>query len=144
MTHTPTIVVGVDGSAESRRALRWACDEAGLRGHDIVAASVWNVFPVTVEPLAGLGPWEVRDEPESVTRETLHDAVTDVSVDFPNVRITEKVVAGHPAEQLSELAGTATMLVVGARGHGGLLGMLLGSTSRHVLAHCPCTVVVVR
>lgn len=144
MTHTPTIVVGVDGSPESRRALRWACEEARLRDQEVVAAAVWNVFPVTVEPLAGLGPWEVGDEPESVTRKTLHETVTDVGVDFPTVRITEKVVAGHPAEQLSELAATASMLVVGARGHGGLLGMLLGSTSRHVLAHCPCTVVVVR
>lgn len=144
MTQRPTIVVGVDGSAVSRQALTWACEEAVLRDHQVLAVAVWNVFPITTEPLVGLDPWRPVSEPESVTRETLHDLVAEATAAVPGVRISEKVVAGHPAEQLIELSTTAVMLVVGAQGHGGFMGMLLGSTSKHVLAHSRCTVVIVR
>ena len=67
MAHPSTIVVGVDGSKESRQALRWACEEAALRSLDVLAVAVWNVFPITLEPLVGLTAWERTVDSEQVT-----------------------------------------------------------------------------
>lgn len=139
-----TIVVGVDGSKESRRAVRWACEEARLRGLDVLVVAVWNVFPITLEPLVGTTPWERIGDAEKVTQETLREIAGEVAGDFPEVRIDQLVLAGRPAEELVTLSADALMLVVGARGHGGVLEMLVGSTSKHVLSHSACTVVVVR
>lgn len=139
----PTIVVGVDGSPESRAALVWACQEAHLRGSAVTAVAVWNAFPVTTDPMTGLSAWEFPD-PEKTTRDTLRTMVKEVGDDFPGVTIHRLVLSGHPAEQLIRLSASASMVVVGAVGHGGFVGMLIGSTSRHVLAHSTCTVVVVR
>ena len=55
-----------------------------------------------------------------------------------------EAIEGHPAEVLVEASKDADLLVVGSRGHGGFIGMLLGSVSQHVLAHARCPVVVVR
>ncbi|MBC9821198.1 universal stress protein [Terrabacter sp. MAHUQ-38] len=143
MTQAGTIVVGIDGSKESREALRWACEEASLRKHHVLAVAVWNVFPVTTDPLLGTAAFDAVD-PERTTKETLSQFVTEARQRHPDIDVTPKVIAGHPAEQLITLSEGAAMLVVGAQGHGGFLGMLLGSTSRHVLNHSGCTVVVVR
>ncbi|MDN5765293.1 MAG: universal stress protein [Humibacillus sp.] len=139
-----TIVVGVDGSKESRTALRWACEEARRRGLDVLAVAVWNVFPITLEPLVGTTPWERIGDSEKMTQETLQAIAGEVAGDFPEVRLDELVLAGRPAEELVTLSADAFILVVGARGHGGFLEMLVGSTSKHVLSHSACTVVVVR
>lgn len=144
MAHPSTIVVGVDGSKESRQALRWACEEAALRSLDVLAVAVWNVFPITLEPLVGLTAWERTVDSEQVTRATLAALVAEVAGEFPEVALAQQVMTGHPAEELIKLSADAAILVVGAQGHGGFMGMLLGSTSKHVLAHSACTVVVVR
>ncbi|MEO6998902.1 MAG: universal stress protein [Terracoccus sp.] len=144
MADPRTIVVGIDGSKESRRALRWACEEARLRGLAVLAVAVWNVFPITLEPLVGTMPWEHIGEPEKVTQATLQAIAAEMADDFPEVRLDQRVLAGHPAEELIKLSADAFILVVGAQGHGGFLEMLVGSTSKHVLSHSACTVMVVR
>ena len=58
--------------------------------------------------------------------------------------LRQRVVSGNAGEELVKLTEHADMCVVGARGHGGLVGMLVGSVSQHVLAHSLCSVVVVR
>jgi nucleotide-binding universal stress UspA family protein len=143
MTQARTIVVGIDGSQASREALRWACEEASLRQQHVLALAVWNVFPVTTDPMLGTAAFEAIDA-ERTTKDTLSQFVTDVRQQHPDIDVNPRVIAGHPAEQLSTLSVGAAMVVVGAQGHGGFLGMLLGSTSRHVLNHSHCTVVVVR
>jgi nucleotide-binding universal stress UspA family protein len=60
------------------------------------------------------------------------------------VQIQRRVTAGNAAQELIDLSEEAGLVVVGAKGHGGFVGMLLGSVSQHVLAHSRCTVVVVR
>ena len=62
----------------------------------------------------------------------------------PSVRIEQEVLEGHPAQLLVTAAEGADLVVVGSRGHGGFVGMLLGSVSQHVAAHAPCPVLVVR
>lgn len=144
MTHPTTLVVGIDGSKDSRRALRWACQEALGRGLDVLVVAVWNVFPVTLEPQVGTAAWDNTTESEAVTQATLAVLVAEAAGDFPNVKLAQRVLAGRPAEELTKLSTGASMLVVGAQGHGGFMGMLLGSTSKYVLTHSDCTVVIVR
>ena len=143
MTQAKTIVVGIDGSKESREALRWACEEARLRQHQVLVVAVWNVVPVTTDPMLGTAAFEAVDA-ERTTKDTLSQFVTEARLQHSDIDVTPRVIAGHPAEELITLSEGAAMLVVGAQGHGGFLGMLLGSTSRHVLNHSHCTVVVVR
>lgn len=144
MGQPTTIIVGLDGSQESRRALRWACREGHLRGKGVLAVAVSNVFPVTLDPLVGATAWESITDAETVSEATLTALVAEVVDDFPDVELTQKVLVGPPAEHLVKLSQEAAMLVVGSAGHGGFMGMMLGSTSRHVLTHSACTVVVVR
>jgi nucleotide-binding universal stress UspA family protein len=131
------IVVGMDGSPSSEEALRWGLRQARLTGGPVDAVLAWD-FP----PFFGISPGsEIDFHGEAV--ETLDTAVRDVvGADDAN-RIRQVVVRGHPASVLMEAAADADLLVVGARGHGGFAGMLLGSVSQHVVAHAPCPVVVV-
>jgi len=138
------IVVGVDGSRESRIALRWACADAAARGAAVVAVSVWHLYPLAPPEQVGTSPWWFTADPEEATRSFLRDVVQEVAPDYPGVAIEQQVLSGHAAAQLVELSGAAGALVIGATGSGGFVGMRLGSTTRAVLEHALCTVVVAR
>ena len=138
------IVVGVDGSDESRRALRWACEQARPRGCGVLAVAVWHLYPLTSDDRLGSSPWWFTTDPDIATQTFLEEAVAPVAADFPGVMISRVVRSGRAPEELARLSHLAQMLVVGARGHGGFTGMLLGSTSRDVLERASCTVIVVR
>jgi len=78
---------------------------------------------------------------------TMLDAAVDVIREeggLDGVHVATEVVEGHAGERLIELSNDADMVVVGARGHGGFLGMVLGSVTGHVVNHAACPVVVVR
>lgn len=136
---TGKIVIGVDGSASSVDALRWAVQQSQLVGAELHAVSSW-VLPNTYgwSPAPADTDWQ-RDS-ETVLRRTLTEALGATDAE----RVHQHVVQGHPAAVLLEAAADADLLVVGSRGHGGFTGMLLGSVSQHVIAHAPCPVVVVR
>jgi nucleotide-binding universal stress UspA family protein len=138
------VVVGVDGSKESRLALRWACTEALARGATVLALSVWHLYPLAPPEQVGASPWWFTADPGEATRSFLRDVVQEVAADFPDVTIDQQVRSGHAAEQLVELSASADAVVMGATGSGGFVGMRLGSTSRAVLEHALCTVVVAR
>jgi nucleotide-binding universal stress UspA family protein len=78
------------------------------------------------------------------TRSMLSDIVGEAEAEFPTVDIAQRVVAGNAAHELIAMSESADLVVVGAKGHGGFAGMLIGSVSQHVLSHSACTVVVVR
>jgi nucleotide-binding universal stress UspA family protein len=136
----PRIVVGVDGSAQSRSALRWASWLAADTGARIEAVTAWQ-FPVS----AGWGSAAVpmnfnpAQDMHKVLTETVDDAF---GADRP-VGMQLSVYEGHPARVLLERSAGALMLVVGSRGHGGFAGLLLGSVSAHVAEHAGCPVLVV-
>ncbi|GAA2032831.1 hypothetical protein GCM10009740_23830 [Terrabacter terrae] len=141
---TGLIVVGVDGSKESRIALRWACAEARVRGCVVRAVSVWHLYPLVPPERVGASPWWFTADPEEATRAFLGEVVDEVAADHPGVTIEQQVVSGHAAEQLIALSASADVLVLGATGAGGFVGMRLGSVARAVLEHALCTVVVAR
>lgn len=115
-----TIVVGIDGSDESKEALRWALEEARLRKAPLRAVHAWR-DPYTVPP--GYGPPEdfdfaaLRKESE----EFVSAVVTEVAGKSSDVSIQEVVAEGPAASVLVEAAEGADLLVVGSRGHGGFL-----------------------
>ena len=140
---TQRIIVGVDGSAASDAALRWAHEEAKLRGATLVAVHAWS-YPYTAGA-AGAGayvlPW---DDLELVAKKTMTEALGRAAGDDHSVKVEEVVHYGSAASLLCELAEDAALLVVGSRGHGGFSGLLLGSVSSHCAHHAGCPVVIVR
>jgi len=131
-----TIVVGVDGSASGRTALRWAAEEARRR---TLQLHVVRVVDAGVGGL-GLGGAEALAAEMAAAREVLAGDVTDLARDLV---VTSEVVCGAPGGALVEIAGTAAMLVVGPRRHGAVGSAILGSVSAFCTHHCRCPVVVV-
>ena len=134
------IVVGVDGSASSQQALRWAARQARLTGEELYAVAAWD-YPAGV----GWGAVVLEDIDWSGNAgKALDDAVTASLHPDEADRVQRSVVQGYPARVLLDAAADADLLVVGSRGRGGMVGMLLGSVSRHVVTNARCPVVVVQ
>lgn len=135
------IVVGVDGSEGSVAALRWAVSEAALRGAVVEAV---NAFHVPYVGAASVMPLMLDPEDFRVSASALLDKVVDAAdaSTLPEP-VRRLVVEGLASTVLVDAGRGACMLVVGARGHGGLAGMLLGSVSRQVTEHASIPVVVV-
>ena len=143
MNDRKIIVVGVDGSAGSRRALTWAAAEAASHGSDLVVVNVWEH---TLLPPAGsvsVSEHYVPD-PSQRTADDLLQVIKEELGEEPPVPVQPIVKQGRPAKVLIDESAEADMLVVGPRGHGGFAGLVLGSVSQHVAAYAKCPVVVVR
>ena len=142
------IVVGIDGSAHSSAALRWAADEAALRSARLEIVHAWSFVPVATPADSGLVQMAWTDNVEllDVTRKAAEDAAAAQVEDVLGADhgATVSVVEGGPAEALLDAAKDADLLVVGNRGRGNLAAALLGSTSAKVADSAPCPVVVVR
>lgn len=137
------IVVGVDGSDESKEALRWAIDEAELRQATLRAVHAWTygvIYPGEYVPPDLINADMLRDGAQRL----LDAAVAEVAGDNPHAYIERLVEQGPAAQVLVEAAREADLLVVGSRGHGGFAGSLLGSVSQQCVHHAPCAVVIVR
>jgi nucleotide-binding universal stress UspA family protein len=136
---THRIVVGIDGSPASLLALEWAARQAELTNSllEIVAAWEWPT---------GFG-WTAIPEgydPATDTEKVLEPVLSSLRVAHPRVMLKQKIVEGHPAPVLVKESRGADLLVVGSRGHGEFVGMLIGSTSEHCVANAACPVVVFR
>jgi nucleotide-binding universal stress UspA family protein len=136
-----TIVVGVDGSASSRAALKWALEQAMLTSAVVRAIVAWE-YPAFYS-------WEggpiAPEEFEETARKSLNDTVDEVlgERDWP-VRVEREVLRGHSAQVLVDAAADADLLVVGSRGHGSFYGALLGSVSQRCAVHAKRPLVIVR
>ncbi|GAA0814519.1 universal stress protein [Spirilliplanes yamanashiensis] len=142
MSAWKTIVVGVDGSPGSRKALTWAAAEAAGHGADLVVVNVWEH---TLLPPAGsvsVSEHYVPD-PSQRTADELLQVIKDELGDDPPVLVQPQVKQGRPAKVLIDESAGADLLVVGKRGHGGFAGLVLGSVSQHVAAYATCPVTVV-
>ena len=138
------IVVGVDGSPESLAALRWAADEARLRGATLRAVHAWFMPMVFTSGPPLLVLPETRDELGKEGEKVLAHALDAVAADVEGLAVERSVVEGSAAHSLLRTAKGADLLVVGSRGHGGFHGLLLGSVSQQCAHHAPCPVVIVR
>ena len=143
MSEWKTIVVGVDGSPGSRKALTWAAAEAADHGADLVVLNVWEH---TLMPPAG--PVSVSEhyvpDPSQATADELVRIIKEELGEDPPVPVQPRVKQGRPVKVLIDESEKADLLVVGHRGHGGFKGLVLGSVSQHVAAYADCPVTVVR
>ena len=134
------IVAGVDGSEASIAALRCAIDEASFRGVGVDVVHVWSLPALSgAEALGAIPlPWEdLEASAHAIVEETI------AKVDARGVSVKPVVVQGSTAHVLIEHSASAPMLVVGSRGTGGFVGLLVGSVAHQVLHHAPCPVLVV-
>jgi len=136
---TERVVVGVDGSEQSKLALRWGARICAMSGSQLEAIIAWQ-YPISY----GMAAASVQYDPESEMDKLLTETVDEVFGDDRPNDLVLSVREGHPAKVLNDASVGATMLVVGTRGHGGFAGLLLGSVSANVAEHAACPVLVVR
>jgi nucleotide-binding universal stress UspA family protein len=138
------IVVGVDGSDCSEIALRWAADEAEYRGATLAVVSTWTALPPPiVYPYAGFRDRDPGD-PREAAMSALGEIVGRVLQDRPSLSVELLAIPGDTAEILIEQSRDADLVVVGARGTGGVSDWLLGSVSHKIAQHSHCSVAVIR
>jgi nucleotide-binding universal stress UspA family protein len=139
------IVVGIDGSNQSRDALRWAVEDARARGAEVVALHAYeapapapDAVPAPPVDLPALIA-EVHDDAQQFVTKVVDEVVgNSVSVDVAPIAVEDA-----PARALVDASRDADLLVVGSHGHG-LSGLLLGSVSLECAQHAACPVVIFR
>ena len=134
------VIVGVDGSESSLRAVDWAADEAALREVPlhVVYASLWERYEQAVFPAAP-GPSE-----QILTDVLVVAAVKRARRRVPGTEVTSEVVPEGPVPVLRRAARKASVLVIGSRGRGGTAELLLGSVGLAVAGRADGVVIVVR
>ena len=143
------VVVGVDGSESSARALEVAADVATQAHAQLRVVSVWAGLPEDTRAAAaasGMSPSADRfaDVARSAAEHIAEQAVNAARKSRPELNITRLVVAGYPAYALAPAANDGGLLVVGSRGRGAFTGLMLGSVSHGVVQTARCPVMVVR
>lgn len=142
MRSTHPVVVGVDGSESALVAVRWAADEATRRGARLQIAHA-NLWP-TVRMPAGHYPIEYQQPLLERSRQLLATAVRTARERQPGLEISSALVTTTPIDLLVAESGTAQLLVLGALGVGGVIGLLAGSVAIGVVSHAHCPVAVIR
>ena len=122
-------------------ALRWAAHQAELTGDSLEAVITWEITPNSYGVALPL-PSDY-DPPPSRSRRSTRQSSKSLGESAAH-HVRARVVEGSPARTLLEISKGADLLVLGSRGHGPFVGMLLGSVSEYCAAHATCPVVVVR
>ena len=135
------VVVGIDADEPDRALLDWAGEEATARKVGVVVCHVWEWGDVEHSP--HLLPDVVTVEPTEAELR-VREVVRQLRERFPDVDVSVVFGQGRPVRTLLRLTQHAGMIVVGARGHGGFPGLLLGSVSAQLAAHAHCPVAVIR
>ena len=138
------IIVGIDGSDHSRRALEWAIREAAVRHAPLTVFTVQaTLIGYWGSPVLYPGDEDLVEHGRKRAQEETDSVLEKIGVELRPSSVTVRAVIGLPAEALLEAAADADMLVVGSRGAGGFKRLLMGSVSTQVAHHAPCPVVVI-
>jgi nucleotide-binding universal stress UspA family protein len=135
------IVVGIDGSDSSVRALDWALAEGRRRDAVVDVVHAWQAS-WTYGPLANVFPYDL-DDADRPARDLLATTLDAALARADPVTTEQTLLAGGAAAALLEMAQSADLVVVGRRGRGGFARLLLGSVSDHLAQYAPCPVVVI-
>ncbi|MGW0076182.1 universal stress protein [Streptomyces cellulosae] len=141
------VLLAADGSPAGNAAASFAFTEAELRGTPLVAMHVWNTWSEPTpyeEPGDPLSVVVDLDQLETRHRRLLEDVMKPWMAAHPDVIVQPRLQRGRVRQALLEATREAQLVVAGARGHGGVTGMLLGSVSQALLHHAECPVTVVR
>ena len=134
-------MVGMDGSEGAMRAVRWATQEAKIRGRGVTLAHA--VLPVVAGGAFGMGVPPRLDLIEEMRVSAVEELVrVAADLDFADVQVHVEVAT--PSGLLLAASDTAEMIVLGSRGRGGFADLLLGSVGTQVSSHANCPVVVMR
>ena len=137
-------MVGIDGSEGSLRALRWAAEEARFRSARLRAVFAWEPPTQIVGGMGWIAPTAAMlEEYGKRAHERLDEALAPLGHELEGLEVERNAVHGAPAAVLLEAAEGAAELVIGTRGRGGFVGLLLGSVSQQCSHHAPCPVVIV-
>jgi nucleotide-binding universal stress UspA family protein len=139
----PGIVVGVDGSGHSQRALEWAMKEAAVRG---VPLTVMTVHQLMLGYFGGMVEYPDDAVLAGKAGKLVQAEVDEVLAGLGDSRpgtVTVRALSGSVVEELVNAGKDADMLVVGSRGAGGFERMVLGSVSSTVVQHATCPVVII-
>ena len=136
------VVVGIDGSPNSVPALAWALDEGRTRSAPVEAVYAWQVPALAYTSPGFIPPGE--DTMEAEGRQVFDDTLGAIE-GHDHGDVTLRICEGQPAEVLVKVSEDPDVdtLVVGARGHGGVAGLLLGSVSHSLTHHCHKPLVIV-
>lgn len=135
------VVVGVDGSVSSSKALAFAAEEARFRHASLRVVQAWS-FPVfAAGTYVPTGAYE--DVPED-TSAALAAQVAEILGPAGDLAVEQVVAEGPAAKVVLDATEGAELVVVGSRGRGGFAGLLLGSVSTQVAHHARCPVIIVR
>jgi nucleotide-binding universal stress UspA family protein len=137
------IVVGVDGTPVGEAAIGFAFAEASALGADLVAVHTWTDLVLDAAFAGGAAALDFAPL-EQQAEADLGERLAGWREKYPDVHVVRKVVRDRASRALLGHAEHAQLVVVGSRGRGGFRGLLLGSTSQHLLHHAPCPVAVVR
>jgi nucleotide-binding universal stress UspA family protein len=130
------ILVGVDGSDESVDALRYGAKIAAALHAPLEAVTVWHV------PVVADGYYPTEWSPEADAEQILAATIERAFRGAPPAKLTTTALSGPAARVLIDESAHASMLVLGSRGHGGFVGMLLGSVSAACAEHAHCPVLI--
>jgi nucleotide-binding universal stress UspA family protein len=128
------LVVGFDGSDESRRALRWAAAVAGAAQIGLTVMEAWE----------GGDPNLAQQTADRVRRDLTRQATPLLDGLDAGTRVSFEAERGPTVTALLERVTPESVLVLGSRGRGGFMGLLLGSVSRECIEHARCPVLIVR
>jgi nucleotide-binding universal stress UspA family protein len=139
----PGIIVGVDGSGHSQRALEWAMKEAAMRHAPL---TVLTVHPAIVGYFGGVvtsaGDLELTEQTQAAVKVEADRVLAGLSGPHPE-SVTVRAVHGFPVEELVNASKDADIVVLGSRGVGGFTRLLLGSTAGQVVQHAHCPVLII-
>ena len=139
----PGIIVGIDGSGHSQRALEWAMKEAAIRHTPL---TVLAVHEAVAGYFGGVSIYTDDSERTEAVRQAVQ-AETDkalAALEGPHPEsVTVTAVHGFPVEEIIKAGADADMVVLGSRGVGGFTRLMLGSTVGQVAQHAPCPVLIV-
>jgi nucleotide-binding universal stress UspA family protein len=139
----PGIVVGVDGSGHSQRALEWAMHEAAMRHAPL---SILTVHPAIVGYYGGVvtspQDLELTEQAQAAVKAEADKVLAALDGPHPE-SVTVRAVHGFPVEELVNASKEAEMVVLGSRGVGGFTRLMLGSTAGQVVQHAHCPVLIV-
>lgn len=135
---TRPITAGIDGTEESLAALAWAAREAVRRGMPLRVVRAWRF---QAHDAVDTGD---RTTQERWVRESAGEAARTVRERHPDLAVTVDVLEGDAVDTLTGVAADAEMLVLGSRGHGRIMGFLVGSVGQQVIVGAGRPVVFVR
>lgn len=137
------VVVGIDGSPASEAALAFAFEEASRHGWSLTAVHAWDVpaYDLLVVPNAPV-PVPLSDVADDEIR-LAAEALAGFEADYPDVEVEQRLIRAAAVDALLDVAQGAALIVVGTRGHGQVVGALLGSVSNGVLHKATIPVAVV-